>query len=48
VCWSLYERHGPFPYSGGLDSVSYTPGASAPDSPTDFLEMLRDWGRRFE
>ena len=44
VCWSVYERHGPFPFSGTLRSVRYQPGAPAPDSPTQFMDMLRDWG----
>jgi arylsulfatase len=25
VCWDVYERHGPFPYSGALASVTYRP-----------------------
>ncbi len=48
VSWSVYERHGPFPFSGALESVAYTPGAPAPDSPVDLMDVLRDWGRRFE
>ena len=48
VSWPVYERHGPFPFTGHLESVTYTPGAPAPDSPADFVEFLRDWGRRFE
>lgn len=26
VCWDVYERHGPFRYSGALHSVAYLPG----------------------
>jgi arylsulfatase len=48
VCWSVYERHGPFPFSGVLRSVAYEPGAPAPDSPTGFMDFLKDWGRSFE
>ncbi|MFN7148672.1 MAG: arylsulfatase, partial [Microthrixaceae bacterium] len=48
VCWSVHERHGTFPFTGGLHHVAYQPGAPAPDSPENFLEMLRDWGRSFE
>lgn len=48
VSWSVYERHGPFPFTGTLRSVAYEPGAPAPDSPTNFLDFLRDWGRSFE
>lgn len=30
VLWSLYERHGAFPYSGEIHEVTVTPGARAP------------------
>ena len=48
VCWSVYQRHGPFPFTGTLHQVAYNPGAPAPDSPTNFLEFLQEWGRGFE
>jgi arylsulfatase A-like enzyme len=48
VSWSLWERHGPFPWTGELHSVTYTPGEPAPDSPARMLEVLCDLGRRFE
>jgi arylsulfatase len=48
VSWSMHQRHGTFPFSGVLHQVAYQPGAAAPDSPENFLEMLRDWGRSFE
>jgi arylsulfatase len=48
VCWSVYERHGCFPFSGTIHRVSYAPGAPAPDSPMNYMDMLRDWGRTFE
>jgi arylsulfatase len=48
VCWSMYQRHGSFPFTGTLHHVAYQPGAPAPDSPENFLEMLREWGRSFE
>ena len=48
VSWDVHERHGTFPFTGELHQVAYAPGAAAPDSPTDFVELLRDWGRRFE
>ncbi|MBU6214981.1 MAG: arylsulfatase [Acidobacteria bacterium] len=48
VCWEVYERHGPFPFTGTIESVAYSPGSPAPDSPVDLIEFLRDWGRRFE
>lgn len=48
VSWSIHQRHGTFPFSGDLRSVTYTPGADAPDSPVSFMDFLREWGRRFE
>ncbi len=48
VSWSLYQRHGSFPFSGTLHHVAYQPGAPAPDSPENYLDLLRDWGRSFE
>ena len=33
VSWEIYERFGPFPYTGALDSVTYTPGEPGPDAP---------------
>ncbi|MBV8083275.1 MAG: arylsulfatase [Chloroflexi bacterium] len=29
VHWGVYERHGAFPYSGGLEAITYTPGERA-------------------
>lgn len=48
VSWAVYSQHGPFPFTGTLHSVAYRPGTPAPDTPTQFMEVLRDWGRRFE
>lgn len=48
VCWSVYERHRSFPFQGTIHSVAYRPGAPAPDSPTNYLDLLRDWGRSME
>lgn len=48
VDWEVYEQHGPFPYSGTLHAVTYTPGPPAPDSPVHLMDMLRDLGRKFE
>jgi arylsulfatase len=39
---------GPSPYTGEIESVTYTPGDLAPDSPVALLDVLRDLGRRFE
>jgi len=48
VSWEIYQRHGPFPYTGALRSVRYEPGAPAPDAPEGMLGMLRDMGAKFE
>jgi arylsulfatase len=33
VSWPLYERHGSFPYTGKLTSVTYLPGEPASYDP---------------
>jgi arylsulfatase len=33
VSWAVYEKHGAFPYTGKIESVSYVPGPMAPDLP---------------
>jgi arylsulfatase len=48
VSWPLYERHGPFPYSGNLESVTYTPGAPAPYDPALMLRATRESTRTYE
>jgi arylsulfatase len=48
VSWEVFERHGPFPYTGLLRSVTYQPGPPAPDSPYVLIDRLRDLGSRFE
>ena len=48
VDWSIYERFGPFPWTGTLEAVTYTPGEDAPDSPANLLPMLREMGLAFE
>lgn len=48
VHWDLRQRHGVFAYSGELSSVTYRPGAPAPDAPVNLAGMLRDMGRKFE
>jgi arylsulfatase len=48
VLWSLNERFGSFAYTGTLRSVAYVPGADAPDSPDNLLEMIRGMGIAFE
>ena len=48
VSWDVYERHGPFPYSGRLTAVTYEPGDLVPHSGEAFLDMLKDAGRAYE
>ena len=48
VSWEIYQAHGPFPYTGSLTAVTYTPGEPAPDAPVHLMDMLRDLGRRYE
>jgi hypothetical protein len=43
----VWER-GLAPYTGEIESVTYTPGELAPDSPAGLLEVLRELGRKFE
>ena len=39
---------GSFPFTGVLDSVTYTPGDPAPDSPALLVPLLREIGLKFE
>ena len=48
VSWDVYERHGPFPYSGSLTAVTYEPGELVAHSGEAFLDMLKEAGRAFE
>ncbi len=45
VSWSLYERHGTFPYSGELVAVTYRPGPAAPYDPEHLVAAIRAAGR---
>jgi arylsulfatase A-like enzyme len=48
VHWEVYERHGAFPYSGVLHSVTYTPGPRAPYHPVQVAEATRESTRVYE
>jgi arylsulfatase len=48
VSWEVYEREGPFPFTGTLLHVRYEPGDPAPDSAWALKEVLREMGSRFE
>nr|WP_237293410.1 MULTISPECIES: hypothetical protein [Streptomyces] len=48
VSWPVYERHRGFRYTGGLRSVTYTPGAQAPYAPELVARALREAAAAFE
>ena len=48
VDWDIYERFGPFPYTGTLRNVRFAPGEPAADSPQNMIDLIRDMGARFE
>jgi arylsulfatase len=48
VSWEIYERFGPFPFTGALRAVRYEPGDPAPDSPNRMVGLLRELGSRYE
>ncbi len=48
VSWEIYERFGPFAYTGTLHSVAYVPGEDAPDSPGNLMDIIRQMGAAFE
>lgn len=48
VVWRLYQAHGPYPYTGVIRAVTYTPGERPPDSPANLIPVLREMGLRFE
>ena len=48
VSWDVFERFGPFPYTGTLHAVTYTPGEPGPDAPARMMDMLRELGVGFE
>lgn len=48
VSWPLHERHRSFRYTGGLRSVTYTPGVQAPYDPALVARALREAAAAFE
>ena len=48
VSWAVYEHHGPFPYTGNLESVVYRPGDLAPDAGALWLDYIKANGTRYE
>jgi arylsulfatase len=48
VSWDLYQRRGPFPFTGGLEAVRFEPGALTPDAPRLQLDELRRQAMKYE
>ena len=48
VSWDIYERHGPFSYTGDLQAVTYRPGELAPDAGPLWLDYIKANGTRYE
>jgi len=48
VSWAVYEKHGPFPYAGALEAVTYRPGELADDAGVRFLDYMKQAGTRYE
>ena len=48
VSWLVYNRHGPFPYTGILHSVTYAPGELAPDAGPLWVDVLREAATKYE
>jgi len=48
VSWSVYDRHGPFPYTGILHSVTYAPGELASDAGPLWIDVLREAATKYE
>lgn len=48
VSWTIYEQHGPFPFTGTLHDVTFTPGDHAPDSPWQYMDAIRDMAMTYD
>lgn len=48
VSWKLYERYGPYAYTGALHRVDFVPGELAPDAGERWLDTIREMSLRFE
>lgn len=48
VHWEVYQRHGSFPYTGALRSVTYVPGEPADYDPALVAEAERDVALAFD
>jgi arylsulfatase A-like enzyme len=48
VSWAVYERRGPFAYTGSLNGVVYRPGELAEDAGARFVDFMKEAGTRYE
>ena len=48
VSWDIYQRRGPFPYTGRLVAVTYTPGDPVSDAPEPLVETILEAQRRYD
>lgn len=48
VSWELYERRGPFPFTGEISAVTYEPGELSGDSKESVLERHLAMGTAYE
>jgi len=48
VSWSIYERFGPFAFTGRLRHARFVPGPLAPDAPDGMIDLVRQMGAQFE
>ncbi len=48
VSWDVYERHGPFPYTGTLHNVTIKAGDYAPDAPQRIASERRAADSRYQ
>jgi arylsulfatase len=48
VSWSIYERHGPFAWTGAPGTVTVEALEHAPDSPMNFLDQLKQIALQYD
>jgi arylsulfatase A-like enzyme len=48
IDWDRHRTHRSFAYSGTLNWVRYEPGAYGPEAPTQYADLLRTIGARYE
>jgi arylsulfatase len=48
VNWELYERKGVARFTGTIHGATFTPGDLAPDNGSQYLQMLKEMGTKYE